>query len=78
VTSDLILIFLNDRPVHIGAGSTLADVLRESAPDLLAALDGGTAVATDGRGVPVDRNAAAAPGAIFRVHRSARTGTADA
>jgi len=73
VTSDSIVVFLNDQPVHVRSGSTLAELLATVAPELAAALDDGVALATDGRGIAVDAAAAMVPGAIFRVQRRARS-----
>lgn len=65
-------VFVNGRPLRAPAGSTLGRLLAEHDPDLLAALMGGAAIATDGRGVAVDPDAPLAAGSIFRVQRSAR------
>ena len=73
-----IIIFLNDRPLHVAPGATLGRVLAEFEPDLYAAMLGGGAVATDGRAVPVDGDSVVSAGSIYRVRRSARGGAADA
>jgi hypothetical protein len=75
---DLIPVFLNDRVHQVAVGGTLAQLLATTDPGLLTALDQSLASATDGRGVPVDRDAPLVPGAIFRVNRSARRPGGDA
>jgi hypothetical protein len=65
-------VFLNGSALQAVAGGTLAQLLATVDPELLAALDQSLASATDGRGVPVDRDVPLVPGAIFRVNRSAR------
>lgn len=65
-------VFLNGHPFRVPAGSTLGSLLAEHDPDLLAALMGGEALATDGRGIETDPDAVLTAGAILRVRRSAR------
>ena len=65
-------VFLNGRPARVSAGTTLAGLLAQEDPGLGRALDGGTAKATDGRGIPATADALLSAGAIFRVFRSAR------
>ncbi|MES2123234.1 MAG: hypothetical protein V4503_00970 [Gemmatimonadota bacterium] len=65
-------VFVNGHPFRVPAGSTLGSLLAEHDPDLLAALLGGEALATDGRGIEVDPDDVLSAGAIFRVRRSAR------
>jgi len=65
-------VFLNDRPLMASPGTTLGELLLAHEPELLAALLGGIAIATDGRALPVDPDQAVTAGAIFRVRRSAR------
>lgn len=67
-------IFLNGRPLRAPAGSTLGLLLAEHDPDLFAALIGGGAIASDGRGIAVDPDLPLTAGAIFRVVRSSRAG----
>jgi hypothetical protein len=69
----LIPVFLNGHPFRVPAGSTLGRLLAEHDPDLLAALIGGSATATDGRDIVADPDAPMSGGAIFRVRRSSRT-----
>ncbi|MGH7582909.1 MAG: hypothetical protein ACREL5_06780 [Gemmatimonadales bacterium] len=77
MTFDSFVVFLNDQPVKVRPGSTLADLLAAAAPDLGVALDDGIAWATDGRGVAVDGATTMVAGAIFRVQRRARSRPAD-
>ena len=67
---------MNGRPFRVPAGSTLGQLLAEHDPDLFAALLGGSAIATDGRGIVADPDARLSAGAIFRVLRSARAAEA--
>ena len=69
-------VFLNGRPFRVPAGSTLGQLLAEHDPDLFAALRGGRAIATDGRDLVADPDAAVSGGAIFRVRRSSRASEA--
>lgn len=69
----LIPVFLNGHPFRVPAGSTLGQLMAEHDPDLLAALLGGSAIATDGRDIVADPDAPLSGGAIFRVRRSSRT-----
>ena len=71
--TQLIPVFLNGHPFRVPAGSTLGQLLAERDPDLLAALLGGNAIATDGRDIVADPDAPLGGGAIFRVRRSSRT-----
>ena len=68
----LIPVFLNGQPFRVPAGSTLGQLVAEHEPDLLAALLGGSAIATDGRDIVVDPDCRLSGGAIFRVRRSSR------
>ncbi|MGH7524957.1 MAG: hypothetical protein ACREK8_11660 [Gemmatimonadales bacterium] len=71
--SGLIPVFLNGRPCHVSPGCTLVELLSRQDPSLAEALERGTALATDARGIAADPAAVMPPGAIFRVVRSART-----
>lgn len=72
-------VFINGRPLQAPAGSTLGQLLAEHEPDLFAALLGGSALASDARGIAVDPDVPLTAGAIFRVMRSSRAGeSADA
>lgn len=68
----LIPVFLNEKPFQVEEGGTLGTLLAEHAPELLPFLMDGTAIATDGRGIPVRSDTPLVPGAIFLVKRSAR------
>jgi hypothetical protein len=72
VTQSTLPIFLNGSPLRVPSGSSLGTVLAEHDPDLLAAMLGHGAQATDARGLPVDPDAPVHAGAIYRVFRSAR------
>lgn len=71
--SGLIPVFLNGQPCHVAPGSTLVQLLARQDPALAEALERGTALATDARGIAADPSAVMPPGAIFRVVRTART-----
>jgi hypothetical protein len=75
--ADDIRIYLNERGVLLPPGATARDALRLGASDLLPAAEAGTAVVTDGRGLPVSLDTALQAGAILRAARSSRR-TADA
>lgn len=75
MSSDSIPVFLNGHPARVPAGSTLGQLVAQEDPELAASLDAGRATATDARGLPADKDAPLAAGAIFRVFRSARTAT---
>ena len=64
--------FLNGQPCHVPPGTTLVQLLSRQDPSLAEALDRGSALATDARGIAADPTLPMAPGAIFRVVRSAR------
>ncbi len=74
MTSPAIPVFLNGRLIPVAAGTTLALLLSEHAPELARAMLGGTILATDGRGLPVRPEDVLASGAILRVRESARGG----
>ncbi|MDZ4864846.1 MAG: hypothetical protein SGJ01_15565 [Gemmatimonadota bacterium] len=77
--TDDIRIYLNERGVLLPPGTTARDALRLGAPDVLPAAEAGTAVVTDGRGLPVSLDTALQAGAILRaVHSSRRIVDADA
>lgn len=66
MTSPTIPIFVNGRVLPASAGASLATVLGDQDPDLLAAVLGG-AIVTDARALPVDPDAPVHPGAIYRI-----------
>lgn len=72
MTQTTLPIFLNGTPLRVPSGSSLGTVLAEHDTDLLAALLGAGAQATDARGLPVDPDDPVHAGAIYRVFRSAR------
>lgn len=77
--TDDIRIYLNERGVLLPPGATARDALRLGAPDVLPAAEAGTAVVTDGRGLPVSLDSALQAGAILRAaHSSRRPADADA
>lgn len=71
---DNLPVFINGRPLRAPAGSTLGQLLAEHDPDLFAALIGGSAIVSDGRGIAADPDLPLTAGAIFRVVRSSRAG----
>ena len=71
-----IRIYLNGRGLLLAPGATARDALLHGAPDLLSAA-AGTALVTDGRGLPVSMETPLEAGAILRAARSSRR-TADA
>lgn len=66
MNSSTIPVFVNGRPLPASPGTSLAQLLGEHDPDLLAALMAGAPV-TDARALPVDPDAPVYPGAIYRV-----------
>lgn len=77
--TDDIRIYLNERAVLLPHGATVRDALRLGVPAVLPAAEAGTAVVTDGRGLPVSLDTALEAGAILRAaHSSRRTVDADA
>lgn len=70
--SEPVRIFVDEQPVAVPAGMTVAAAVSADDPDLAAALLEGRAYVTDGVGRPVDAAAPVFPGAILRVIRSAR------
>lgn len=67
-----IRIYLNARGVLLPRDATARDALRLGAPDVLHAAETGTAVVTDGRGLPVSLDTVLQAGAILRAARSSR------
>ena len=69
--------FVNERPVSLAEGATVAEAVRAFDPALADRLAEGAAFATDGRGIEIAPDRALRPGAIVRVVVSARrTGAA--
>ena len=76
--SNSVPVFLNGRPARALPGATLCQLVLQEDPDLGAAFAAGLATATDARGLPAGKDTPLSAGAIFRVFRSARTGTGHA
>ena len=70
--ADGIRIYLNQRGVLLPSGATARDALRFAAPEVLPAAEAGTAVVTDGRGLPISLDTALEAGAILRAAHSSR------
>lgn len=71
-----IRVFLNDHGLALPAGSCVRDAVSAAAPDLLAPTESGEALVTDGRGLPLRLESPLESGAILRVFRSRRRGSA--
>ncbi|MEO8633867.1 MAG: hypothetical protein ABI587_01185 [Gemmatimonadales bacterium] len=67
-----IRIYLNERGLSLPAGATARDALRAAAMELLPEADAGTALITDGRGLPVPLGTVLEAGTILRAARSSR------
>jgi hypothetical protein len=77
--ADEIRVYLNERGVLLPSGATARDALRLVVPEVLPGAEAGTAVVTDGRGLPVALDTTLQAGAILRAsHSSRRTVDADA
>ena len=70
--TDAVRVFVNERPVSVAPGASLADAVSAFNPDLAAKLESGAAYATDGVGRPAEPGSRLTPGAIIRVVVSAR------
>lgn len=73
-----ITVFVNERPVAVPAGSTVADAVARLDPALGERLRRGEVRATDARGLDLDAGAPLAAGHILRVAGSARRRDDDA
>jgi hypothetical protein len=71
-----IRVFLNNRGYPLPAGSRVRDAVHAAVPELLAAAESGEAFVTDGRGLPLTLDSPLLAGAILRVTRSSRRGSA--
>ncbi len=72
-------IYINEKPLTLPAGSTVASALEAFDPAIAARVGGGTAAVTDGRGLPLMLDDALSGGAILRiVGGAANQGAADA
>ncbi len=67
-----IRVFVNERPCTLPAGARVRDALELSDPSLAAECAAGTAIVTDGRGLPVGLDQPLQAGAILRARRSSR------
>ena len=74
--TDTIAVFVDARRVSVPPGTTAAEAVARFDPELGAAVAGGRAYLTDGRGIRLAAEAPLAAGAIVRVVRSARAGKA--
>lgn len=74
MTPNSIPIFVNEHPLQVPVGASLRTILADYDPGLAEAMRDKVARCTDGRGLPVDADAAVHAGAIFRILRSARPG----
>lgn len=70
--TDDIRVYVNELGVLLPPGATVRDALRTAMPDLLPAAEAGTAVVTDGRGLPIPLDLSLEAGAILRAARSSR------
>ncbi|MEP6473423.1 MAG: hypothetical protein ABJC74_06860 [Gemmatimonadota bacterium] len=60
-------IYINEKPLTIPAGSTVAMALEAFDPVIAARVNGGAAAVTDGRGLPLTLDTPLSGGAIVRV-----------
>ena len=66
--------FVNERPLDLTEGATVADAVRAFDGALADRLAEGAAFVTDGRGIAIDAGRRLRPGAIIRVAVTARRG----
>jgi hypothetical protein len=76
--TDVIRVFVNERPVDLAAGADVAEAVRAADSSLSEKVAGGAAYVTDGRGIEIDPAARLSGGAILRVVVRARRGSPDA
>jgi hypothetical protein len=76
--SESIRVFVNERPVEVGPGSTVLRAVRLFDADLAERVERKEAHVTDGRGIAMPVDVLLSPGAILRVVVSARRGTGGA
>lgn len=69
---DTIRVFVNQRAMELAPGTLAMDAVRAADPALAEALAGGTALLTDGRGLPLPPDQTLTSGAILRVVISSR------
>jgi len=67
-------VYVNEHPVDVSPGSSAVAAVRAADAELGAAVAGGRAYLTDGRGVRIAPDAPVAAGSILRVVRSAKPG----
>lgn len=67
MNDEVILVFVNDRPVRIGSGQTISEAVVSADADLGRQLTEGEAYVTDGVGRIVSPTQPAHPGNIIRV-----------
>lgn len=71
--SDAICVFVNERPIEVGPGSTVLRAVRLFDAALGERVARGEAIVTDGRGIAVPPDVLLSHGAILRI--AAATGT---
>jgi hypothetical protein len=76
--SDAICVFVNERPVEVGPGSTVLRAVRLFDAALGERVARGEAIVTDGRGIAVPPDVLLSHGAILRVTAAGDTGAGDA
>jgi len=76
--SDAICVFVNERPVEVGPGSTVLRAVRLFDAALGERVARGEAIVTDGRGIAVPPDVLLTHGAILRVTAAGDTGPGDA
>jgi hypothetical protein len=72
--SELVRVYVNERPVEVPAGAPALAAVATLDGDLGTAVSDGRAYLTDGRGIRLAADLPLAAGAIVRVVRSARSG----
>lgn len=77
--TDPIRVFVNAAPVSLPPGASVLDAIRAWKPDEARAVEAGTRVATDSRGLPIDAGTRLQAGAILRTvaNRGAGAGDSD-
>ena len=69
-------VFVNETPLNLPIGSTVAAALQTFDPVLASRVEAGAAAVTDGRGLPLTLDAPLSGGAILRVVGSRSSGRA--
>lgn len=70
-------VFVNERPVEVPRGATVADAVRAHDAAAADAVAAGERVVTDSRGLPVDALGETHAGAIYRLISARRPASAD-